>query len=217
MYLATGGDDSAIVIWVQKNRPVEFGSSIERVVWSNYKILRGHLSDVYDLAWSPDSKYLISGSVDNRALIWSLEKAKVIDRSIDHRHFVQGVSWDPRNKYITTQSSDKSAKIYTNANIKNDVKFYQNFLIKKYFKHNNYDKMLIENLNIGNELLNENNENINDKMQIDDGNLNINDNDNNNDNYANNNLNKDNNNNLKNKQKENNSIPYFADEIQSNS
>ena len=40
MYLATGGDDSAIVIWVQKSRPVEFGSTIEKVCWSNYKILR---------------------------------------------------------------------------------------------------------------------------------------------------------------------------------
>ena len=161
MYLASGGDDSAIVIWVQKNRPVEFGSSIERITWSNYKILRGHLSDVYDLAWSPDSKYLISGSVDNRALIWSLEKSKVIDRSIDHRHFVQGVSWDPRNKYITTQSSDKSAKIYCNANIKNDVKFYQNYLIKKYSKNNNYVQ-LMENL------ANNNNINYNEnKMDID--------------------------------------------------
>ncbi len=159
MYLASGGDDSAIVIWVQKNRPVEFGSSIERITWSNHKILRGHLSDVYDLAWSPDSKYLISGSVDNRALIWSLEKAKVIDRSIDHRHFVQGVSWDPRNKYITTQSSDKSAKIYCNANIKNDVKFYQNYLIKKYSKQNNY-LQLMENLA-------NNNNNENNKMDID--------------------------------------------------
>ena len=40
MYLATGGDDSAIVIWVQKSRPIEFGSNIEKVCWSNHKILR---------------------------------------------------------------------------------------------------------------------------------------------------------------------------------
>ncbi len=40
MYLATGGDDSAIVIWVQKSRPIEFGSSLEKVCWSNHKILR---------------------------------------------------------------------------------------------------------------------------------------------------------------------------------
>jgi WD40 repeat protein len=156
LYLASGGDDSAIVIWVQKSRPIEFGSSIEKVVWCNHKILRGHLSDIYDIAWSPDSKYLISGSVDNRALIWSLEKGKVIDRSIDHLHFVQGVSWDPRNKYVTTQSTDKSAKILCNANIKNDIKFYPNFVIKKY-SNSNY-AMMIHNL--ANDIVFEENQNL---------------------------------------------------------
>lgn len=40
MYLASGGDDSAIVIWVQKSRPIEFGYSAEKICWSNHKILR---------------------------------------------------------------------------------------------------------------------------------------------------------------------------------
>lgn len=162
LYLASGGDDSAIVIWVQKSRPIEFGSKKEKIIWSNYKIMRGHLSDIYDIAWSPDSKYLISGSVDNRALIWSLEKGKVIDRSIDHTHFVQGVSWDPKNMYVTTQSSDKSAKILCNANIKNEIKFYPNFLIKKYNKTN------FSNLeqNLRNDKNTEENQN-NDRMEID--------------------------------------------------
>lgn len=124
MYLATGGDDSAIVVWVQKSRPVEFGSTQEKVTWSNYKILRGHLSDVYDLSWSLDSKYLISGSVDNSAIVWNIEKSKGIQKFNDHSHFVQGVSWDPRNKYVVTQSSDKSVRFYKNANLKLDMKFF---------------------------------------------------------------------------------------------
>ena len=100
MYLATGSDDHTIVIWVQKKRPISFGSSEEKVTWCNYKILRGHSSDIYDLCWSPDSKYIISGSVDNSALIFNIEKGKYIQRFTDHNNFVQGVSWDPRNKYI---------------------------------------------------------------------------------------------------------------------
>jgi chromatin assembly factor 1 subunit B len=137
IYLASGGDDSAIVLWCQKSRPVEFGSTIEKVVWCNSKILRGHLSDIYDLAWSPDSKYLISGSVDNTATIFSVEKGKGIQKMADHSHFVQGVSWDPRNKYVTTQSSDKSVRVYKNADMKQEVKFYFANALKRNNDNNN--------------------------------------------------------------------------------
>ena len=136
MYLATGSDDHTIVIWVQKKRPISFGSSEEKVTWCNYKILRGHSSDIYDLCWSPDSKYIISGSVDNSALIFNIEKGKYIQRFTDHNNFVQGVSWDPRNKYIITQSCDKSVRFYKNYKNKVDFKFYylnqmKRFEIKK--------------------------------------------------------------------------------------
>ena len=35
---------------------------------------RGHIEDVYDLCWSPDGNNLISGSVDNSAIIWDVMK-----------------------------------------------------------------------------------------------------------------------------------------------
>lgn len=35
---------------------------------------RGHIEDVYDLCWSPDGNNLISGSVDNSAIIWDIAK-----------------------------------------------------------------------------------------------------------------------------------------------
>ena len=42
--------------------------------WSAGKTLRGHLEDVYDLCWSRDSNYIITGSVDNSAIIWDVQK-----------------------------------------------------------------------------------------------------------------------------------------------
>ena len=122
-YLATGSDDNTVIIWAQKTRPATFGSTEEKVCWSNHKILRGHSGDVYDLSWNPESKYLISGSVDNYCMIWNIEKAKCVNRFMDHEHFVQGVSWDPRNKYILTQSSDKSVRFYKNTESKFEMKF----------------------------------------------------------------------------------------------
>ena len=39
---------------------------------------RGHIEDVYDLCWSPDGNNLISGSVDNSAIIWDIVKGAYI-------------------------------------------------------------------------------------------------------------------------------------------
>lgn len=39
---------------------------------------RGHIEDVYDLSWSPDGNNLISGSVDNSAIIWDVMKGVYI-------------------------------------------------------------------------------------------------------------------------------------------
>ena len=139
-YLATGSDDNTVIIWVQKSRPTNFGSSEEKVSWSNYKILRGHSGDVYDLSWNPESKYLISGSVDNYCMIWNIEKAKCVNRFMDHEHFVQGVSWDPRNKYILTQSSDKSVRFYKNTQSKLEMKFIYINQLKRFEIKNNSNK-----------------------------------------------------------------------------
>lgn len=37
--------------------------------------LRGHLGDVADLSWSKDGRYLVSGSVDNSAIVWDVKKS----------------------------------------------------------------------------------------------------------------------------------------------
>ena len=159
-YLATGSDDNTVIIWVQKSRPLNFGSSEEKICWSNYKILRGHSGDIYDLSWNPESKYLISGSVDNYCMIWNIEKAKCVNRFMDHEHFVQGVSWDPRNKYILTQSSDKSVRFYKNTNSKLEMKFIYINQLKRFEIKNNSNKNYT-NANINNTIINNNTENTN--------------------------------------------------------
>ena len=191
MYLATGSDDSSIVIWTQRLRPISFGSTEEKIIWSNYKILRGHLSDVYDISWSPDSKYILSGSVDNSAIIFSIEKGKSVLRMNDHSNFVQGVSWDPRNKYIVTQSCDKTVRIYGNTNSKHDIKFYFINMLKRIEKKvflNSNNNFLDQNNNKEKDILKNDediNQNNNKNIQIEENkpaqsNININNNQNNN-------------------------------------
>ena len=46
--------------------------------WSVVKVFRGHLEDIYDLCWSHDSCYIITGSVDNSAIIWDAQKGNFV-------------------------------------------------------------------------------------------------------------------------------------------
>lgn len=73
--------------------------------WILWKILRGHVQDIYDINWSPDSKHLISGSVDNTAIMWDIHNDR--KNRLEHKGFVQGVSWDPCNQYVCTISTDR--------------------------------------------------------------------------------------------------------------
>ncbi|KAJ1953484.1 Chromatin assembly factor 1 subunit, partial [Dispira parvispora] len=81
-------------------------------VWKVVSLLRGSLADIYDLAWSADGQFLISGSVDNTARIWDVKQAKCLHCVADHSHYVQGVAWDPLGRYFATQSSDRSVNTY---------------------------------------------------------------------------------------------------------
>lgn len=117
-YLASCDDESAILIWRQK--PESEAESIfdrddatdgDKEVWLTYKILRGHHEDVYDLSWSQDSQFLVSGSVDNSVRVWDVQKATSIVIT-DHKGLVQGVAWDPLNKYLATLSTDRFLRFF---------------------------------------------------------------------------------------------------------
>ena len=82
----------------------------------NYKfIFRGSTSDISDLAWSPDNNFIIAACLDNTSRIYSVPERKTIILTLErcvqvltnHCHFVQGVSWDPKNMYLATQSNDR--------------------------------------------------------------------------------------------------------------
>ncbi|XP_043265495.1 chromatin assembly factor 1 subunit B [Colletes gigas] len=111
--LASGDDESTIVLWKQKE-DCEFhilDETESKEQWVSWKVLRGHLEDVYDISWSPDSNMLVSGSVDNTAILWDVHKGRSMAILSDHKGFVQGVTWDPCNQYICTISTDRMCRL----------------------------------------------------------------------------------------------------------
>ncbi|KXJ83040.1 hypothetical protein RP20_CCG009652 [Aedes albopictus] len=115
--LASGDDESVIFIWKQKSDTevvniLDTTNDQDKEIWLTMKILRGHMEDVYDLSWSPNSMFLISGSVDNTAMVWDINKGKSMHIYSDHKGFVQGVAWDPKNQYLATLSTDRYFRVF---------------------------------------------------------------------------------------------------------
>ncbi|KAI8925215.1 WD40-repeat-containing domain protein [Entophlyctis helioformis] len=107
--LATGGDDGAILIWQQSvsGRPDmpalgDANDDDAKETWRVSTLLRGTTVELYDLAWSPNGRYILSACIDNTCRIYDC-----IHVLTDHQHFVQGVAWDPLSQFIATQSSDR--------------------------------------------------------------------------------------------------------------
>lgn len=117
-------DSGLVVVWQKTDKPT---SQFEQLHddqlhnlehWTPSRTLRA-TEDVYSLAFSPNLRYVISGTIDHCILIWDLSTGKQIQKLQDHAHFVQGLSWDPLNVYFASQSSDRTAIIYIDATKKN--------------------------------------------------------------------------------------------------
>ncbi|XP_071440014.1 chromatin assembly factor 1 subunit B [Hetaerina americana] len=133
-FLASGDDESVILIWKQKTDqdlpefPTNDDEGNAKEQWISMKVLRGHVEDVYDLCWSPDSTCILSGSVDNSAIFWDVQKGRNTGILSDHKGFVQGVAWDPQNQFVATMSSDRLCRVY-NINTKRAVsRLYKSWL-----------------------------------------------------------------------------------------
>eukprot|EP01043_Picozoa_sp_COSAG02_P060746 COSAG02_NODE_8006_length_2749_cov_1.439623_2_plen_699_part_00 len=128
-FLATSGDDGAVLIWTLSTTPISqhaaFGADPNEVPnkenWRQVGQLRGNSMDVYDLSWSPDSRFLISGSHDKHALVFDVTQGKVAELG-PHMHNVQGVAWDTRNNVLCTLSGDRALRVF------NRRKPFQRFL-----------------------------------------------------------------------------------------
>ncbi|KAJ1339738.1 hypothetical protein BSLG_005644 [Batrachochytrium salamandrivorans] len=80
--------------------------------WRMTSLLRGASSELYDLTWSPDGRFILSACVDNTCRIYNVAENKCVHVMTDHQHFVQGVAWDPLYQFLATQSSDRSVIVY---------------------------------------------------------------------------------------------------------
>ncbi|KAF9634748.1 hypothetical protein BFW01_g5643 [Lasiodiplodia theobromae] len=115
--LGSAGDDGNVLLWVpsetQTHRPFGEDGLDDKETWRVKHMCRSLGSEIYDMAWSPDGAFFITGSMDNIARIYNTQNGQIVRQIAEHSHYVQGVAWDPLNEFVATQSSDRSVHIYT--------------------------------------------------------------------------------------------------------
>ena len=75
----------------------------------------GHTALINSISHSPDSRYILTSSVDHSAKIWSVPNRKLLLELIGHRKGVNTANYSPDGKYIVTSSEDSTAIIWNAA------------------------------------------------------------------------------------------------------
>ncbi|MGA7733201.1 MAG: AAA family ATPase, partial [Chloroflexia bacterium] len=74
--------------------------------------LVGHTDDVLAGVYSPDGKYVVTGSSDNTVRLWSALTGYVLHVFRGHTDQVNSVAYSPDGKYILTGSNDNTARLW---------------------------------------------------------------------------------------------------------
>ncbi|EKM58765.1 uncharacterized protein PHACADRAFT_248841 [Phanerochaete carnosa HHB-10118-sp] len=67
---------------------------------------QGHTDTIWSIAFSPDSKHLVSGSADAAAIVWDIKTGDVVHRLEGHTEDIMAVAYSPDGSLIATGSSD---------------------------------------------------------------------------------------------------------------
>ncbi len=74
--------------------------------------LEGHTNGVNSVAFSPDGKYMLSGSWDNTLKLWDFSKRTLIREYIGHTGGVRSVAFSPDGKYAVSGSDDQTLRLW---------------------------------------------------------------------------------------------------------
>jgi WD40 repeat protein len=81
--------------------------------WRHRKVatLRGHGGDVLSVSFSPDGKFLASGSRDETVKVWEVGSWREV-ATLNHKWAVNSVAFSPDGKFLASGSNDKTVKVW---------------------------------------------------------------------------------------------------------
>jgi WD40 repeat protein len=73
---------------------------------------RYHTAPIVTVAWSPDGKYIASGSEDNIIMVWNPENGNFVQKLQGHNETVRSIVWSTDSKALFSCSDDGSVKVW---------------------------------------------------------------------------------------------------------
>ena len=72
----------------------------------------GHFLQVRSVAFSPDDRYVLTGSRDHTAKLWEVNTGREVRAFSGHSQTVRSVAFSPDGRYVLTGSEDRTAKLW---------------------------------------------------------------------------------------------------------
>ncbi len=111
-WIATSSRDKSVRLWRVANLPAlgQLATSADASI-----LLKGHERDARTLAFSPDNRWLATGSDDGTARLWNLtslapDASPVILRG--HTRDIRVLAFSPDGRWLVTGSRDRTARVW---------------------------------------------------------------------------------------------------------
>ncbi|TDL13687.1 WD40 repeat-like protein, partial [Rickenella mellea] len=94
-----------------KNMLIQTGKEAEWPVLQH--VLEGHIDHIRSVAFSPDSKHIVSGSNDKTIRVWDAETGTVTLGPLEgHTEGISSVAFSPNGKHIVSGSDDETIRVW---------------------------------------------------------------------------------------------------------